>query len=134
MKPSPAVIASLALISAVPAIGSPAGWELIGERTVARGDGREEIVTRPIVYASHLRLCADRDAVRFQGLDVRSRNGNAQRIAVDSFVPAGRCTADIPLSNRGARDIDRVALDYRATGAERAPRVFVFALAGTVLR
>ena len=134
MIPRPLIFFPFLLISAASAAAPQAGWELIGERTIDRGAGREEISSRPIVYASHLRLCADREAIRFDDLEVLYRNGNEQRVAVQTLIPAGRCTPDIALSNRGQRDIDRIALTYNAESGERNPRIFVFALAGIVLR
>lgn len=135
MKKKPMLATFLLLISIAAPASSQPGWELIGERTVDRGAGREEIEASPIVYASHLRLCADRHAIRFHDVDVLYRNGNRQQVSVRSDIPAGRCTPDIALSNAGQRDIDRVALSYRADGGEpRRPRVYVFALAGRVLR
>ena len=130
----PVILASFLLLSAASAAADQAGWELIGERTVDRNTGREEIDAQPTVYASHLRLCADRQAVRFEDLDVLYRNGNEQRVSVRALIPAGSCTRDIALSNQGERDIDRVALTYQAASGERTPRVFVFARAYRVLR
>jgi hypothetical protein len=129
------IIAALLLSSASPLFAEQAGWELIGERTVDRGRVHAEIPTRPIVYASHLRLCADRQSVRFDTLHVRYRNGHQQSVPVQLVVPAGRCTTDIALRNQGERDIDRVsfALDAEGSDSER-PRIFVFARAGLVLR
>jgi hypothetical protein len=135
MKFVPIVMTSLLLISGIPAAASQAGWELIGERTVSNNTGREEIQTRPIVYASHLRLCATRQAIRFDGLDVQYRNGGTQQVSVGAQIPAGSCTHNIALSNRGGRDIDKVTLSYQASRRDgAAPRVLVFALADIVLR
>ena len=134
MIPRPLIFFPILLNSAASAASPQVSWELIGERTVDRGAGRDEISARPIVYASHLRLCADREAIRFDDLEVYYRNGNEQRVAVQALIPAGRCTPDIALSNRGRRDIDKIALSYNAESGGQNPRVYVFALAGIVLR
>ncbi len=127
--------ALLLLVSALPGAAAPTEWQLIGERTVARGAVRESIQARPIVYASHLRLCADRQDIRFGDLDILYRNGREQRLNVQALIPAGRCTPDLALSNVGERDIDRVVLSFQtAADAPQAPRIYVFALAGIVLR
>jgi hypothetical protein len=134
MKLRSLIVTSILMLSVAPAAASQAGWELIGERTVERGAGRQEIRSLPIVYASHLRLCADREAIRFEDLDVFYRNGNEQQVSVQALIPAGRCTPDITLNNRGRLDIDKISLTYNAGGQGRAPRIYVFALADVVLR
>jgi hypothetical protein len=122
------------VLSAAATASSQAGWELIGERTVEPGAGREEIRSRPIVYASHLRLCADREAIRFDELEIFYRNGNEQNVAVQADIPAGSCAPDIALSNRGQRDIDKLSLSYRTAADEsEAPKIYVFARAYRVL-
>ena len=128
-------VGAILLVSSSHLLAGRPGWELVGEHTVARDTHHAEISARPIVYASHLRLCADRQAVRFDRLDVLYRNGNRQSVPIRSVVPAGRCTTDIGLSNRGERDVDRIALDLGAdaSGVTR-PRILIFARAGLVLR
>lgn len=129
------IAATILAALAMPAAAEEIGWELIGERTVPAGADRAMIDARPIVYATHLRLCADRRAVRLDDVDVFFRNGREQTLTLGAVVPAGRCTTDIALVNVGARDVDRLLLGYRAVGEGQVrPRLFVFARATTVLR
>ena len=134
MKYRPMILASLLLLLAVPAAADQAGWSYIGEHTVDPSAGRDEIDAYPIVYASHLRLCASRQAIQLRELDVFYRNGNQERVAVQALVPAGRCTTDIALSDEGARDIAKIGLSYQAASGELAPRVVVFARPSRVRR
>ena len=123
------------LISAVPAFAQEPGWELIGERTVDGLAERDVIDARPIVYATHLRLCVDREALNVRDVEVFYRNGNQQSLPIGLVVPAGGCTPDVELHNSGSLDLDRLMLSYgRAGPREVRPRIYVFALASRVLR
>lgn len=125
---APPLLALSLLAPVIAGAARPYSWELIGERTVDHGANREMIEPPQIVYATHLRLCADRKAVRFDALEVQFRNGSDQSIPLEATIPAGRCTNDIALRSPGARDIHSVMLSYQAAGDEAVrPRVLVFA-------
>jgi hypothetical protein len=109
---------------ALPAAADPAGWRLLGERSVRLlGDHDEIFVTARRGTMRRIRLRVLDQGVELLGVTVHFANGEPFEAQVRNFIHAGGQTRAIDLPGRD-RVIRRVSLTYRTRrGADTRARV-----------
>jgi hypothetical protein len=110
---------------AAPALAQPAGWTVLGFKTVGAGSDHDVIRVNPGPAYAQLQLCAFDAPINMQDFHATFGNGTGQDFAVRSVIRVGTCTRNIPLRG-GARHITRIDLRYaKLFPGSRAPLVRV---------
>lgn len=111
--------------AACAALATPASaWELIGSRDVRDRVDRDVIVVEGARQFERIRLCVERNPVRFRDLDVRFANGGHQDVQVRARINPGQCSRAIDLVGDD-RNIATISLLYEETSRRRGAHATV---------
>lgn len=119
MKLKLAAAAAVAATIATPAL---AAWTVIGVREVKDRTESDTIVVEGARTFNRIKICVNRNPVRFIDVDVHFRNGGHQDVGVAERLNPGQCTRMIDLEG-GDRDIARIEFRYEETSFRRGRAV-----------
>ncbi|NWG70880.1 MAG: DUF2541 family protein [Parvularculaceae bacterium] len=114
-----AVAAAIFATIATPAL---AAWTVIGVKEVSDRTENDTIVVEGARTFNRIKICVNRNPVRFIDVDVHFRNGGHQDIGVAERLNPGQCTRVIDLEG-GNRDISRIEFRYEETSYRRGRAV-----------
>lgn len=119
MRTGLAMIAILAGLAAAAPAAAEYHWRHLGQRNLnGEGDGRQVIGIATGQRFTALRLCATRQPIRIDQVDVRFREGGTRTYQLGWTLQNQRCTGDFVLSG-GARELADVTVRYHPAGLSR---------------
>jgi hypothetical protein len=128
MRTGLAMMAVMAGFAAAVPAAAEYHWRHLGQRNLnVEGDGRQVIGIATDQRFSAVRLCASRQPIRIDQVDVRFREGGTRTYQLGWTLQNQRCTGDFVLSG-GARELAAVTVRYNPGGlSHRGARLELYA-------